>query len=263
MGFTTKINLSENRLYKQTINTKSNFDGINEFSVPLEKRRLGGDYSNSIKTIVETDILTNFEYVIETDSLIINFINEEMKSSSENIPTITFEINNETYTVLPKLEGYDPYHILGVEFFNNYKGYEYDLTINDLEATENGFIGTFYTPELILVDAPSLDYKGDNIVFKVNGFSLSDMNLSKIKYNIIDIDGEFKIEYDNHYTNNLYVLNHSVSISETISVGSELNFIKNNHNIIFPLLTNIINNESISETITTFIKINKDTYIKK
>lgn len=179
MTFITKINLTENRLFKQTINKWAKFQGLNEFSVPMAERVLGADIENATKTIVERDIFTPFKYFAETDQIEFEFPFKEMAQSSENIPDINFNDDLENVEVPPVFKGIDPYTIEGVQLFDRYQGYEYDLVIEQVTDTEYGFKGVFRTTELVFVDAPSLDYKGDNIVVKVNGYLQADKIYNK------------------------------------------------------------------------------------
>lgn len=191
MGFKTLLNLSGNRFFKQDINSKTNFNGVNEFSVPLEDRRLGPNLEDVSKTVIQEGIITPFEYDKETDLLTITFQSPEMSSSKNNIPDFINFYSEETINVDPIFVGFNPYFIKNVEFYNNYIGYEYDLIIDSVDETYTHIFGSFYTDSVYEVVAGSLDYKGDNDVVKINGNAIADEFIMYAKYRVISpIDGE-------------------------------------------------------------------------
>lgn len=174
--FTTKLNISENRLVKQDINTVTEFKGSNVFSVPLSERRLGALMESATKIYDEEEIhvQTPFSYDVATEKLTLEFNNEKLQKSSDNIPYINFDNPDETYTVEAVMYGSEPYLVEDVEFYSRYSGYEYDITITNLEFVDGKYTGVFNTYEIILVECKSNDYVGNNEVLIVNGFSKTD-----------------------------------------------------------------------------------------
>lgn len=224
MGFKTKINLSENRLFKQIINKWTKFKGLHEFSVPLEDRRLGADVENAVRTIIGREIFTDFEYYRDNDTIAYDFKIPEMSKSVDNIPTIKFDNELENVFVEAVYYGEEEYEVNGVVFYNKYIGYEYDLILDNLEITDFGYRGTFRTTELVYVETPSLDYKGDNTVMIVHGNILADKIISKEVYDIIEFSDEIHIN-ETPFSNVIYFGSGLVSIVDDLDIGSTLNFI--------------------------------------
>lgn len=259
MGFKTKLNLSENRLFKQFINKWTKFIGLHEFSVPLDERRLGADTENAVRTIIGREIYTNFEYYKDNDTIAYDFKIPEMSKSVDNIPTMTFDNELENVFVEAVFYGEEEYEIEGVIFYNKYTGYEYDLILDTLEITDFGYRGTFRTTELVYVETPSLDYKGDNNVLIVHGNILADKVISNSIYNIIEITGDFEIN-DVPKSNVIYVGAGKVSIDNDLPIGTALNFIFTNETTIETNGLQIMNPLPVYFGYLKLIKVNDNSY---
>lgn len=255
MSFLTKIDLSNNIFVKQKINSITNFDGINNFSVPLEQRVLGPNLEKVIRNIIKTNITTSFTYNKKTLSF--SFEDEVINEYAQYISPEITPYDNDIEIKTP-YTGIDPYQIMDVEFFKHYTWNEIDFNFEIVDENDDFIIGNSFSDKLNECISESLDYNGDNIVVNINGGIKCDFLNSKTNYTIENISHNYTL---NILSNILYIYQSGdITIDEDTEIGWNA-FIYSNIKINF---TNE-NVEFLNEDnpLKEIIKISKDKYIIK
>ena len=255
MSFVTKIDLSNNTFVKQRINSITNFDGINNFSVPLEQRVLGPNLEKVIRNIIKTNIATSFIY--NKKNLSFSFDDDIVDKYAKFISSEITPYDNDIEIKTP-YSGIEPYQITGVEFFKKYMWYELDFNFEIISENEDYIIGNSFTDKLNECISESLDYNGDNVVVNINGGVKCDFLYSKTNYLVENINRNHTL---NTLSNILYIYQSGdITIDDNTEVGwnafiytnSKINFVNENIEILNEL-----------NPLKEIIKISKDKYIIK
>lgn len=193
MSFKTKIDLSNNRFFKQEIDSVSNFKGINHFSTPLNERHLGPNLEKISTELVDSNLHIDFIYDKTSNKYEFKTENELFKLNENQI--VTQEISpysEDIFSTIPNYIGINPYYIENELFFENYIGYSYDFSIELVSENTEKILGYLIINEIIKYTAESRDYNGENDVIYAYGNIKADLikplktyEIKKIENNIV------------------------------------------------------------------------------
>lgn len=259
MSFKTKIDLSNNRFFRQDIDSVSDFKGINRFSTPLSERHLGPNLEKLRTETLDTNIYSTFIYDKETNTYRFDLSNKELSVNLDQIIELGLNpYDEDTYHTQPKFEGIEPYIIENETFYQEYIGYGYDFTLEVINESFDQIYGQMIVGEFVKYIADSKDYDGNNDVVTVHG----NINAERVRlganYFIEDINDNTIIS---EYANVIY--NYSagtITIPENTKIGWNAYFYGSN--LIFENETEI-QRVGAPAVFNELIKISNDIYILK
>lgn len=173
MGFKTKIDYSNTRQLQQNQNSISILPGKTQFGMEYADRLLGPDLLSITEIGQLIDIYSSFSG--NTINSIFTFGTPILNPFNDVIGPIDVMMVGETVDYEELFTGVNPYILNGVTLFNNYSGVTFDLTIETFVDLGGGnYSGTAFTSLIEMLDAPSLDYQGDNVMLETRGVTKLD-----------------------------------------------------------------------------------------
>lgn len=173
MGFTTKLNLSNNRQVTQDIKTITHLSGATVFGVPFSYLPKGPDLTTS----ATTQSFSSFPSTFSGNSSTTNFTwyYPAMSLGNSYISAITPSNSATTQYIGPIFTTATTSTIDGNVVALTYSGVQYNITVTGITSLGGGnYSGTVNTTVLYYLSAGTLDFTGRTIWVDVSGITRTD-----------------------------------------------------------------------------------------
>ncbi len=170
MAFKTKLDFSNNRQVKQSVETLTVLSGATSFGVSFDMLPTGPNLSTSAETQTFNGVISTFSG--NNTTTVYNWYDPKMEAGIIGLSALTLSNSADTQEVNITFSANNTTIIEGNEVALDYFGVEYDITpISIIDLGGGNYSGSVISGEYIVYSASSIDFTGRTIWVDVSGIT--------------------------------------------------------------------------------------------